>query len=84
MYAIRSYYGLAGQRFDQLMTQGLAQLQRSDWAGAERSFRAALKMRPDHSSAADGLARAREGLQRDTLTGLQREASNLEAAERWA
>lgn len=74
---------LAGQRLDQLMTQGLAQLQRSDWAGAERSFRAALKMRPDHPSAADGLARAREGLQHDTLTRLQREARNLETAERW-
>jgi tetratricopeptide (TPR) repeat protein len=74
---------LAAQRFDQLMTRGLAHLQRSDWSGAERSFSAALKTRPGHPSAADGLARAKEGLQRDTLARLQREARDLEAAERW-
>ncbi len=74
---------LAAQRFDQLMTQGLAQLQRSDWSGAERSFIAALSARPNHSSAADGLARAKEGLQRDTLVRLQRETRDLEAAEQW-
>jgi eukaryotic-like serine/threonine-protein kinase len=74
---------LAAQRFDQLMTQGLAHLERRDWSGAERSFNAALKTRPGHPSAADGLARAKEGLQRDTLARLQREAGDLEAAERW-
>ena len=74
---------LAGQRFNQLMTQGLARLQRSDWSSAERSFVAALKIRPGHPSAADGLARAKEGLQRDTLARLQHEARDLEAAERW-
>jgi len=73
----------AAQRFDQLMTQGLAHLQRSDWSGAERSFSAARKIRPNDSSAADGLARAKEGLQRDNLARLQREARDLETAERW-
>ncbi len=74
---------LAARRFDQLMTQGLAHLERSNWSGAERSFSAALKMRPGHSSAADGLARAKESLQRDSLARLQREAGELGAAERW-
>jgi len=74
---------LAARRFDQLMTQGLVRLEQSNWPGAERAFSAALKMRPGHSAAADGLAHAKEGLQRDTLARLQREALDLEAAERW-
>ncbi|MDH3289336.1 MAG: hypothetical protein OEP48_16645, partial [Betaproteobacteria bacterium] len=74
---------LVAQRFDELMTQGLAHLERSQWSSAERSFSAALKMRPRHPSAEDGLARAKEGLQRDALARLQREARDLEAAERW-
>ena len=72
---------LAG--FDQLMTQGLSQLERSDWPGAEQTFSAALKIRPAHAAAADGLARAKEGRQRDNLARLQREARALEASERW-
>ncbi|MGH8621844.1 MAG: hypothetical protein ACRET3_06875 [Burkholderiales bacterium] len=74
---------LAVQQFDGLMTHGLGQLERSDWAGAERSFSAALKLRPADRSAADGLARAKEGGQRDALARLQREARSLEAEERW-
>lgn len=74
---------LAAQRFDELMTRGLAQLARSDWPGAERSFSAALKIRPAQSAAADGLSRAKQGRQRDTLAQLQREARALESAERW-
>jgi tetratricopeptide (TPR) repeat protein len=65
------------------MTRGLGQLERSDWSGAERSFSAALKIRPAHAAAADGLARAKEGLQRETLARLQREARILETSERW-
>jgi len=74
---------LAAQRFDQLMSQGLTQLQGSDWAAAEQSFHSALKLRPNHPSAADGLARAKEGLQRETLARLEREGRALESAERW-
>lgn len=74
---------LAAQRFDRLMSQGLAQLQDSQWVAAEQSFRSALKLRPNHPSAADGLARAREGLQRETLARLEREGHALESAERW-
>ena len=74
---------LAAARFDQLMTQGLAQLERSDWAGAEQSFSSALKIRPAHAAATDGLARAKEGRQRENLARLQREALALEVSERW-
>jgi len=74
---------LAAQRFDRLMSQGLAQLDGSNWTQAEKSFDAALKIRPGHAAAADGLARAREGLQRARLVQLQREGQALEASERW-
>ena len=74
---------LAVQHFDGLMTRGLGQLERSEWPGAEQSFSAALKLRPADRSAADGLARAKEGQQRDTLARLQREGQGLESAERW-
>lgn len=74
---------LAEQQFDKQMTRGLGQLERSDWPGAEQSFNAALKLRPADRSAADGLARAKEGGQRDALARLQREAQGFESAERW-
>jgi len=74
---------LAALHFDGIMTRGLAQLERSDWPGAEKSFSAALKLRPGDRSAADGLARAKEGGSRDALGRLQREAQALESAERW-
>jgi hypothetical protein len=71
------------RRFDELMTDGLAQLERREWSAAEQSFAAALKLQPGDRSAADGLARAKDGLQRDALARLQREAQALESAERW-
>jgi tetratricopeptide (TPR) repeat protein len=74
---------LATQRFQEMMTRGLAQLERSDWPGAEQSFGAALKFRPADRSAADGLARAKEGGQRDALARLQGEAQTFESGERW-
>jgi tetratricopeptide (TPR) repeat protein len=74
---------LAAARFDEVMTRGLAQLEQSDWSGAERSFSAALKIRPAHAAAADGLARAQEGRQRESLARLQRDARLLEPSERW-
>jgi uncharacterized protein HemY len=74
---------LATQHFEGLMTRGLGQLERSEWPEAEQSFSAALKLRPGDRSAADGLARAKEGRQRATLVQLQREAQALESAERW-
>ncbi|HSO07651.1 MAG TPA: hypothetical protein VLW45_10440, partial [Pelomicrobium sp.] len=74
---------LASQRFEALMTRGLAQLEQSDWASAERSFVAALQLRAGSAPAADGLARARAGLQREQLANLQAEGRQHESAERW-
>jgi tetratricopeptide (TPR) repeat protein len=74
---------LAEQQFDKLMSRGLGQLERAEWPGAEQSFSAALKLRPADRPAADGLARAKEGGQRDALARLQREAQGFESAERW-
>jgi hypothetical protein len=74
---------LASQRFGALMTRGLSQLERSDWTGAEQSFGAALELRAGDRSAADGLARAKQGLQRQQLSRMQAEGRELESAERW-
>jgi hypothetical protein len=71
------------RRFDELMTDGLAQLERREWPAAEQSFAGALKLQPADRSAADGLARAKDGLQRDALARLRQEAQALESAERW-
>lgn len=65
------------------MTRALGQLERSEWAAAEQSFGDALKLRPGDRAASDGLARAKEGANRDALARLQREAQALEEAERW-
>jgi hypothetical protein len=73
----------AAERFNELMTRGLEQLERSDWAAAEQTFTAALQMRPAHPGAKDGLARAKQSQQRETLARLQREANGLESSERW-
>jgi len=74
---------LGAERFNEVMTRGMAELERRDWSGAERSFRTALKMRPAHPAAADGLARAQQSSQRESLARLQREAQALESSERW-
>lgn len=74
---------LAGERFKELMTRGLDQLERSDWAAAEQTFAAALQVRPGHPGATDGLARAKQSRQHETLARLQREARGLESSERW-
>jgi hypothetical protein len=73
----------AAERFNELMTRGLEQLERSDWAAAEQTFTTALQMRPAHPGATDGLARAKQSQQRETLARLQREARDLESSERW-
>ena len=74
---------LAAQRFEGWMTRGLGQLERSEWPGAEQSFTAALRLRPGDRSAADGLARAKDGGSRAALAQLQGDAQALESAERW-
>ncbi len=74
---------LADQKFAQLVARGLGYLDRADWADAERAFVAAARLRPGDRSAADGLARAKEGLERKRLADLERDARGFEATERW-
>ncbi|MCG6875927.1 MAG: hypothetical protein LJE97_12630 [Betaproteobacteria bacterium] len=74
---------LADRRFAQLVTRGLAHLDHSEWTDAAQAFRSAARLRPGDRSAADGLARAEEGLERQRLAELRSEAQNLEATERW-
>ncbi len=74
---------VANQRFTQLVTRGLTHLERSEWMEAEQAFDQAARLRPGDRSAADGLARAKEGHERNQLAGIRSEGQQLESAERW-
>jgi len=74
---------VADQRFAQLVARGLGHLEHAEWAKAEQAFAAATRLRPGDRSATDGLARAKEGLERKRLADLERDAEGSEAAERW-
>lgn len=75
---------VADQRFAQLMSRGLAHAERAEWPDAERAFRAAAQLRPADRAAADGLARAMEGLERSQVAALRSAAQKFESEERWA
>lgn len=74
---------VAGRQFAQLMSRGLAHAERAEWQDAERAFRAAAQLRPADRAAADGLARAKEGLERSQVTALRSAAQQFESEERW-
>lgn len=74
----------ADQRFEQLMSRGLAHAERAEWPEAEQAFRAAAQLRPADRAAADGLARAKEGLERSQVAALRSAAQRFESEERWA
>jgi tetratricopeptide (TPR) repeat protein len=80
----RADRNVADQQFAQLMSRGLAHADRAEWPDAERAFRAAAQLRPADRAAADGLARAKEGLERSRVTVLRSEAERSESEERWA
>jgi len=80
----RAERNLANANFAQLISRGLDHLDRAEWADAAQAFQSAARLRPDDRSAADGLARAKEGLERKQLAELRGEAQRLEAAERWS
>jgi|AP12_2_1047962.scaffolds.fasta_scaffold02544_3 tetratricopeptide (TPR) repeat protein len=80
----RAERNVADQQFAQLMSRGLAHADRAEWPDAERAFRAAAQLRPADRAAADGLARAKEGLERSQVAALQNEAQRFESEERWA
>jgi len=80
----RADRNVADQRFAQLMSRGLAHADRAEWPDAERAFRAAAQLRPADRAAADGLARAMEGLERGQVAALRSAARQFESEERWA
>jgi hypothetical protein len=80
----RTDRNVGDQQFAQLMSRGLAHADRAEWPDAERAFRAAAQLRPADRAAADGLARAMEGLERSQVAALRSEAQRFESEERWA
>jgi len=79
----RAERNLANAEFGQLIARGLAHLDRAEWTDAAQAYQSAARLRPHDRSAADGLARAKEGLERKQLAELRSDAQSLEAAERW-
>lgn len=71
------------QAFSQQMSRGLAALDRGDFAAAQTAFAAAQKIRPGDSSANDGLAQARQGLQAREIAQHQQAAETAEAQGNW-
>jgi len=79
----RAARNLADLDYAQLISRGLAHLDRAEWAEAAQAFRSATRLRPGDRSATDGLARAEEGIERNQLAELRSEAQRLEASEHW-
>lgn len=71
------------EAFAGAMTEGLAALDRQDFAAARAAFASARGVKPDSPQAADGLARAEAGLRRLTIAAQREEAEALEAEEEW-
>jgi tetratricopeptide (TPR) repeat protein len=69
--------------FIQAMSDGLAALDRQDFAAAEDAFKRAERLRPRSPEAADGLLRAAAGRRRTAVAGHRLEAASLEDAEEW-
>lgn len=69
--------------FVEAMSQGLAALDRDDYAAARDAFLEARKLHPGSPESADGLSRAEAGLRRLEIAALQERAQAAEAAEDW-
>ena len=74
----------AGQQYAGAMSRGLAALEAGDWAGAQAAFNQARKLRPSSNEAADGLARARAGLEQQRIGAARNAAEAAVADEDWA
>jgi len=69
--------------FMQAMSEALVALEREQWAAARGAFERASRIRTGSPEVADGLARARAGLRRESIENGLRRATRLEAAEAW-
>ncbi|MGB6639179.1 MAG: hypothetical protein WBG67_00240, partial [Thermoanaerobaculia bacterium] len=75
--------GRANPEFRKSMSDGLAALERQDFAVARDHLRRAVQLEPDSPESADALLAAEEGLRLQAIATHQARASQLEAAERW-
>ena len=69
--------------FQQAMTDGLAALDRDDFAAARQAFQRAAELRPGSPQSADGLVRAETGLRVSKIVELRQQAEAAVAAEDW-
>ncbi|MCP3959315.1 MAG: protein kinase [bacterium] len=69
--------------FERAMSEGLAALDRGDYATAREAFSRAGALRPGAPQSADGLARAETGLRVATIARLREQARAFEAQEDW-
>ncbi len=69
--------------FQRAMTEGLAALDRQDYAAARDAFSRATNQQPTAPQSIDGLARAEQGLRLQNIETLRQEAIDLESREDW-
>jgi tetratricopeptide (TPR) repeat protein len=74
----------ADRSYGQLVSQGLAALEKQDFDGALEAFSQASHLRPSAPEVSDGLARARAGIRRVQVAGHLTSASQAEQAEEWS
>ena len=73
----------ADREYVEAMSRGLAALEARQWLAAQDAFALASRLKPDAPEVADGLARARAGQRRKTVSDNIRRARELEGAEAW-
>ena len=76
--------GKAAGEFEQAMSEGLAALDRADYAAARAAFSRAAGLRPEAPQSADGLARAETGLRLESIQKLRQQATGFEQGEDWS
>lgn len=74
---------LRQMNFDARMSEGLNALAAGDYASARAAFRVAQELAPESSEPADGLLQVDQAVRLGDIAALEREAQELEAAERW-
>lgn len=73
----------AENEYEALVSRGLTALDSGDFAAALDAFSAAAEQRPGAFEVTDGLARAKAGIRRDTITAHVAAAVDAETAEDW-
>ena len=71
------------QAFIEVMSQGMAALERGDYRAARDAFQRANGMRPAAAQVADGLTQAEQGLNLEAMAAHREKALAFEAREAW-